>query len=151
MAISRASIPSRLVGALLLAAHLALPSGARAAPSRTPAGLPEYQRCTHGLRFGLGVRLLADADAQIRASNYRLADDLLDAGDVEVEEEILDARQAKHAIVFDDSYSHAFMAAKTKYAHDPHRDTLAKRAVLVDDIERCKAEDRMPAQPALPR
>lgn len=140
MATSRAFILSSLISM----AALVLPLGVKAAPSSAPTGPFSYRRCAHTLRFELGVRLLADADTQIHAANYPLADDLLDGGHVAVRDQIFDAREAKQALVLDNSLNHVLLTANARYAHDPHRDTLVKRALLADDISRCQAEDHRP-------
>jgi hypothetical protein len=147
MATSRASILSGLIAACVLAP----PLGAQAATSKAAPSLAPYQRCTNTYRFKIGVRLLAAADAQMRAANYRLARDLLDGGYVAVEDQLFDARQAKDTLGLDDSLNVVSVAANAKYAHNPHRDTLVQRALLVDAIAQCKEEDRTPAQPARSR
>jgi hypothetical protein len=142
MVTSRASILSGLIAACVLTPLI----GVKAATPKAAAGLLDYQRCATTGRFRLGVRLLADADAQIRAANYHLADDLLDAGGDAIETQILDAREAKHALELDDTLNQVTLAANAKYARNPHRDTLVRRALLVDYIAQCKAEDRRPSK-----
>jgi hypothetical protein len=75
-----------------------------------------------------------------------MADDLLDGGYVAVEDQLIDVREEKHTLGLDDSQNVVLLTANTKYAHDPHRDTLGRRALLADAIAQCKAEDLAPSK-----